>query len=393
MRYLHESNARPMRWAVAIWIAAAALPIGLQAQMADESAQDATSYRVYVANESSDIISRVVFTPGVGVEVEDEIPVGIMPGDIDGPHGLATSPDGEFFYVTIAHGTPYGTMWQFHAGPDTLVAKTELGLFPATMGLTPGGEIIAAVNFNLHGDMVPSDLSLVYAPEMLEIARVQTCLMPHGSRVNPSGTKHYSVCMHSDQLVELDLNTFQISKRYSLAPGHEMELALDDLGEHMPGMQMMHDAVCSPTWVEPAYGARADRFLYIACNKNQEILEIDVESWEVSRRFATGAGPYNLETTQDGRYLVATLKGEQGIAVYDLDSGELAHRFDSTQPVTHGVTSSPDGRYVFVTNESVGAVFGTLDVIDLETMELVGSTELRHQPGGIDFWKMDAAQR
>ena len=43
--------------------------------------------------------------------------------------------------------------------------------------------------------------------------------------------------------------------------------------------------------------------------------------------------------------------------------------------------------YAFVTNESIGSVPGTLDVIDLETLEVVGSAELAHQSGGIDFWK------
>ena len=107
------------------------------------------------------MVSRVAFTPGEGAEVEREIPVGMMPGDIDGAHGISVSPDGEFWYVTIAHGTPQGFLWKFHAGPDTLVARTRLGLFPATMGITPDGQFLLAANFNLHGDMVPSNVSVV----------------------------------------------------------------------------------------------------------------------------------------------------------------------------------------------------------------------------------------
>ena len=146
------------------------------------SAQSPT-YRVYVANESSDLVSRVAFTPGEGAVVEKEIAVGIMPGDNDGAHGLSVSPDGRYWYLTIAHGTPYGYLWKFHAGPDTLVARTRLGLFPATIGITPDGQFLLAANFNLHGDMVPSTISVVYTPEMLEITKIRTCLMPHGSRV------------------------------------------------------------------------------------------------------------------------------------------------------------------------------------------------------------------
>ncbi len=338
-------------------------------------------YRVYVANESSDLISRVAFTPGQGAVVENEITVGVMPGDNDGAHGLSVSPDGRYWYVTIAHGTPYGYVWKFHAGPDTLVARTRLGLFPATMGITPDGQFMLAANFNLHGDMVPSDISVVYTPEMVEITKVRTCLMPHGSRVRPDGAKQYSACMHSDQLVEIDVGTFEVSGRFRVAPGHEGVMHGD-----MEGHGGMGDQVCSPTWVEPGLGARANRVVYVACNRNREILEVDTERWEVARRFATGQGPYNLEVTGDGARMVATLKGEQAVAVFDLESGVEIGRVETSRPVTHGVVASPDGRYAFVTNESVGSVLGTLDVIDLRTLEVVATVELGHQSGGIDFW-------
>lgn len=350
----------------------------------------APTYRVYVANESSDLVSRVAFTPGEGVVVEKEIPVGIMPGDNDGAHGISVSPDGEYWYVTIAHGTPRGYLWKFHAGPDTLVARTRLGLFPATMGLTPDGQFLMAVNFNLHGDMVPSDVSVVYTPSMIEVARVKTCLMPHGSRVRADGTRQYSACMHSERLVEIDVESFEISAQFDLSPGREGPFADGAEEGAADGMDhaAMADRVCSPTWVEPAAGVRADRFVYVACNRNGEVLEVDTEDWSVSRRFATGQAPYNLEATADGARLVATLKGEQAVAVFDLDAGTELGRIPTSRPVTHGVVASPDSRYAFVSNESVGSVRGTLDVIDLQMLEVVESIELQHQSGGIDFWSV-----
>ena len=385
---------------------------------AQDVSPEPTEYRLYVANESSDIVSRVVFRPGVGVEVEKEIPVGIMPADNDGAHGITVSPDGDFWYLTIAHGTPYGYVWKFAAGPDTLVARAELGLFPATMGITPNGQFLVAANFNLHGDMVPSDLSVVYTPTMTELSRVVTCLMPHGSRVSFSGAHQYSACMHSDQLVEFDLATLEVSRRFSLAPGREGPLDPRDQGTGvhvmvvdgtmpvaggqpslmrvdtsagaMPGMPAMADEsapVCSPTWAEPGAGDLADRVVYVACNRNSEILEIDTEDWSVRRRFSTGAAPYNLEVTSDGSLLVATLKGEQAVSLISLESGEELARLATTQPITHGVVTSPDGRYAFVSNEAIGATPGTLDVFDLVALERVASIDLRYQPGGIGFWR------
>ncbi len=347
------------------------------------------TYRVYVANESSDMISRVAFTPGQGATVEREIPVGIMPGDNDGAHGVRVSPDGRHLYVTIAHGTPHGSLWKYHAGPDTLVSRTELGLFPATMGVTPDGQFLLAANFNLHGDMVPSDISVVYTPEMVEVTRIRTCVMPHGSRVLGDGTRHYSACMHSDQLVEIDLADFRVSARFDLTPGREgliVDAAVDGTRSTGEAPMAMREPACSPTWVEPGSRPGAEHLVYVACNRNAEVLEVDTRFWRVSRRMPTGRGPYNLEVTPDGELLLVTLKAERAVAVIDLESGREAGRVATSRAVTHGVVASPDGRYAFISNESVGSLPGTVDVIDLETLMVVDSLELGHQSGGIDFW-------
>ena len=347
----------------------------------------ALEYRLFVTNESSDIVSRVVFDPVRGARVEGEIPVGFMSADTDAPHGVAVDPAGEYLYVTIAHGTPDGWLWKLRADDGSMVARTTLGRFPASVGTSPDGRFAFVVNFNLHGDRVPSDLSVVFTPNLREVARITSCLMPHGSRTSVSGSRHYHVCMHSDQLVELSLTTFAISNRFSLAPGREMRLEPDDTGslheEHDPGR------LCSPTWVAPAKGAGADRFVYVACNASNEVVEVDVQSWTVTRRFETGPRPYNLDTSPDGRLIVATLRGGAAVSVIDLEFSQLLAELPTTREITHGVVISPDGRYAFVTNESIGGLPGTLDIFDLAALERVSSVELRLQPGGVDLWRVD----
>jgi len=58
--------------------------------------------------------------------------------------------------------------------------------------------------------------------------------------------------------------------------------------------------------------------------------------------------------------------------------------------VSHGVVVGPEGRYAFITNESMGSDRGTLDVIDLSLLEMVESIELGHQPGGVGLWDPSA---
>jgi DNA-binding beta-propeller fold protein YncE len=357
--------------------AAALAAIPLSAQSGE------SSYWVYVANEASDLVSRVRFDGSEVVE-EKAISVGFHPADLDGAHGITVSPTGDHWYVSIAHGQPYGQVWKMETETEQFVDSAQVGLFPSTMSMTPDGASLFVVNFNLHGDPIPSSVSAVFTPFMQEVRQIETCVMPHGSRVSQDGTRHYSVCMMSDQLVETSIVGLDVSRRMSLTLGHE------GVTEHTGsvtsnGSEVDPASICKPTWVVVSPD---DERLYVPCNGRGEVLEIDAETLEVLRRFPAGRGPYNADITPDGSKLVVTLKGNQAIAIYDLATGEET-RVETSRPITHGVVVSPDGRYAFVSNEAVGATRGTLDVMDIAEGRLVASTELHYQPGGIGFWKME----
>ncbi len=340
------------------------------------------SYWVYVANEASDLVSRVRFDGSEVVE-EKAISVGFHPADLDGAHGITVSPSGDHWYVSIAHGQPYGQVWKMETETEQFVDSARVGLFPSTMSMTPDGASLFVVNFNLHGDPIPSSVSAVFTPFMQEVRQIETCVMPHGSRVSRDGTRHYSVCMMSDQLVETSIMGLDVSRRMSLTLGHEG--ATEHTGSVASnGNEVDPATICKPTWVVVSPD---DERLYVPCNGRGDVLEIDAQSLEVLRRFPAGRGPYNADITPDGSKLVVTLKGNQAIAIYDLATGEES-RVETSRPVTHGVVVSPDGRYAFVSNEAVGATRGTLDVVDIAAGRLVASAELHYQPGGIGFWKM-----
>ncbi len=347
------------------------------------TAAPAASYWVYVANESSDLVSRVRFGPN-GVVEEKTISVGIHPTDLDGAHGLFVAPNGRHWYLSLSHGRPYGAVWRFETGTDRFVDSTTVGLFPATIAVSRDGASLFVVNFNLHGDPVTSSVSAVFTPLMTETKKIPTCVRPHGGRLNRDATRHYSACVTSDQLIEIATNRLEVNRRYSLTRGHEGLLSTERSGAVVGGPD-----ACKPTWVAVAPD---DRHLYVPCNGRREVLEFETETLDITRRFATGAGPYNADVSADGRVLVVTLKGNQSVAIFDLATGHEV-RVATSQPVTHGVVISPDSRFAFISNEAVGATRGTVDVIDLRSKTLVASTEVQYQPGGIGFWKMEIQPR
>ena len=353
-------------------------------------------YYLFVASEGNDQIALVKFGPS-GIRVERTHVTGIKPSDVDGPHGVATSPDGKFYYVTTAHGSPFGYLWKYATHNDSLAGRVMLGNFPATAQVTPDGSFVYVVNFNLYGEMVPSSISIVAADEMVEVARVKTCTMPHGSRINPQGTKQYSGCMMDDLVVEIDTRDFGVSRHFMLGKGKEHGMSgppqmraasagAHDMSGHGMEMPKPGDVGCSPTWVQPsADGAK----IFVACNKSSEIVEIDVASWSMTRRFPTGNGVYNLAVTRDGRYLVGTNKRDQSVSVIDIASGTQAARIPTTRRVASGIALSSDDRYAFVTQEGVGSEPGTVDVVDLRALRKVATVDVGQQAGGIDFWKAE----
>jgi hypothetical protein len=49
------------------------------------------------------------------------------------------APDGKHYYVSIGHGSPYGSLWKYTTGDDQVGRRVELGLFPATVAVSPDG--------------------------------------------------------------------------------------------------------------------------------------------------------------------------------------------------------------------------------------------------------------
>ena len=58
---------------------------------------------------------------------------------VDGPHGVALSPDKKFLFVSTAHGAPFGFLWKYALEGDSVAGRVMLGNFPATAQVTPDG--------------------------------------------------------------------------------------------------------------------------------------------------------------------------------------------------------------------------------------------------------------
>ena len=355
-------------------------------------------YYLYVAAESDDTVSLLKFD-GSNLSETKRIVVGSYPTENEGPHGLTVDPNGKYWYLTLAHGNPYGKLIKYSTETNEVVDETTLGLFPASMQISTVTGFLYCVNFNLHGDMKPSSVSVVDPETMTEITRIKTGSMPHGSRITSDGLKQYSVAMMSGELFEIDALSLEVSRILDLEDHSKMDHSKmnDSKVDHskmdhskmndskMDHSEMKHSNV-KPTWVIPHPNRNV---IYIAGNGTDEIIEVDSDSWKISKRIKTGKGPYNIEISPDGKYMIATLKSIGSTGIWDLDSGKLLSEVKNSTSVSHGITISPDSKYAFISVEGIGGEPGIVDVIDIKSQTLIDNIEIGKQAGGIAFWKME----
>ena len=215
-----------MRRMIGVLAGAALLAVSAGAADVDKN------YYVYVAAESDDTVHLVRYGPGGG-ELVRTITVGAFATETEGPHGIRLSPDGRHWYVTIAHGMPYGSVFKYDTSDNISVADVQVGLFPATMDISNSTGLMFVANFNLHGDMEPSSISVVDTVSMMEIAQIDQGFMPHGSRASPDGRFHYSVGMMDDALYEIDVMQLKMGRRLHLTPDDDAPAEMNHDGHMM----------------------------------------------------------------------------------------------------------------------------------------------------------------
>ena len=369
---------------------------GLAAMVAGSLAAQEPRYKVGIVSESGDIVTWLK-PQGATLVVERVVPVGIMPADIDGPHNITMAPDMKSYFVTIAHGVPFGTLWRFDAGNDSVMGKATVELFPTTIAVTPDGEFAFVANSDFHGDRPRTNVvSIVHVPTMSKITDLPACDMPHGVKVNHAGTFAYVSCMNSDEILEIDTNTFGITRRARIGKGHNMNMAGMDhaaMNQTLPApgsAPAPHEAggilakECAGTFVSVSPD---DKTLYLACNYGNSVQVWDAAALTLVKEIPVGIGAYNVEPSPDGSIGIVTNKKDQSFSILDLKTLTELARIKTTKKIVHGVAFSPDGKFAYVSQESIGSDPGAIDVVDLATRKVTSSIAIPAQPTGITIFK------
>ena len=338
------------------------------------------TYQVVVVSESGDMATWL--TPsGPQLTPDRIVPVGVMPSDIDGPHNVTVAPDGKSYYITVAHGTPFGSLWKLDTSNDSILGKSQVELFPTTVSLTPDGQLALVANSDFHGDHPRTNVvSVIHTPTMTKITDLEACDMPHGVKVNHAGSRAYVSCMHSDEILELEVATLTLTRRAHTGAAHAATSVSAASHSGPAPTSPSQTSECSPTFVSVS---RDDKRLFVACNAANTLQVWDAGTLRQIKEIPVGKGAYNVEPSPNGKFVLVTNKKDQSVSVIEASGLSEVARIPTSKRIVHGIAYSPDSRFAYISCESIGIDPGAVDVIDLKSRTRVSTVPIAGQPTGI----------
>ncbi|HEY7953657.1 MAG: hypothetical protein ACHQ17_08110 [Polyangia bacterium] len=187
--------------------------------------------RYAITDNRSDELSFVTVGKAMP-QLLGNIPVGDVPVELEGPHHLASSPDGKYIYYNLSNyvpGTGSGPHGSHGTGdvPGSLVkldAATGAKVGEVLVDRNPGDVILNAAGtlaFVTHYDLLRvqeqlteglpaeqgySDVYIVDTASMTVLSQIAVGPTTHGEGLSPDEKTLYVVCAQSDELAVLDVS-------------------------------------------------------------------------------------------------------------------------------------------------------------------------------------------
>ncbi|HEV8538048.1 MAG TPA: YncE family protein [Bacteroidota bacterium] len=319
--------------------------------------------KLYVPNQGDDNVAIIDIDSLV---VTRYIGVGRSPV-IEGPHFVVAND--RFWYVSLVGA---GQVWKFDALADTLVGYAKIQGMPALLELTPDGSKLYVSQFTTS---MTNKVIVVNTSTMTVVNSITVWTMPHGMRMNHTGTKLYVANMMSDNISVIGLQDDEVITTIPLA---------SDAMPFGPAKYMPMEICISPD----------DSILMVTCSETQEVRMFDAVRYTLIDSFIVGDQPWHLQFTPDGQFCyVANRRGNSASMIH----APMRHVMETIAGVSlfdypHGCDVSVDGKYVFVSNENVGHRFtpryntdyvGNVCVIDGATNQIVKVLEVGKMPTGL----------
>lgn len=327
--------------------------------------------KVYVANQGCDVVT--VFDAATQLPMR-YIKVGASPGQIESPHMIKVSADGNYWYVVFS---VTGTVLQkFRTSDDSYVGKATLGIGSwNTLSLSNDSKYGFAVDWQPDGRVAHVNLNTMSLMSPNPIwGGAQLLPDAHGSAINKDGDTLYLTSQVGNFIMKVPVDDPGSVERISLNP------------PSLPSSASLldpHEIIFSPD----------NLYYYVSCQKSNEIRVMRVADDALEAIIPTGkypleitfsknpATPYLFVTCEYDDTPPATNRGSVTVINYTTNTVVKNLRTNMAEP--HGVAVDDENGLVYVTNRNItgpsiphhtsncGGRNGFISFIDLNTLEVI----------------------
>lgn len=288
---------------------------------------DPNRKKLYIVMQGCDKVAVVDEATKVIVRYID---VGIIPNQIEAPHQVRVSPDGQYWYVVFSFGD---ILQKFRTSDDSLVGTVNITSSTWNTLIFSNDGQTGYVN----GTSAPEVTAVVDLATM-SLNSIHPLSSPHGGFVTPDNQYLYLTCQTGNFITKVELPTFDDSK-IVLVPGQQITTSstLDP-----------HEIILTPDGL---------RYM-VSCQKSNEVRVFQLSNDSLLKVINVGSKPqeFALLPSLNKAFVSCT---EQFVDVnkkgmiysIDLDSYALDSIYTGFQP--HGLVADDETKLVYVTNLNI----------------------------------------
>ncbi len=339
---------------------------------------------LYVANQNGASVSIIDVATRAEATRIDLQALGFGPNAK--PHDTAVDPDGGHWYVTLIGEN---RVLKFDRS-NQLVGQVEMEV-PGLVVAHPTRDMLL-VGRSMTAVDPPSSIALIRRSDMTLVDEIDVLFpRPHALAAGREGRWAYTASLAVNQIAAIDLESGDVHLVEVPATGGEPseEPVTAEPGAH-------HAAHAAHTLVEFALSPDG-RTMVAGGEISGDLVVFDLSDPGAPRVVGTvplGGAPWHPAFAPDGRTVWVPLHRADAVAAVDASRWEVIERVGGrglAQP--HAVQPSPDGRWIFVSNnntegtytpEGVDPKAGTVVVIDPEAREIVDVLEVGPNAAGIE---------
>lgn len=321
------------------------------------------SYRVFVCNQASDIISVI---DGDNKVVSRIANVDFNP-IIDAPHMVKEF--GDFYYVTLISANKLLKIRK----SDNQIAGETSGIDKAGMiQISPDGTKAFVSRSSTSGGIYNSVFA-VSLSDMSIITEISLPVtgVPHALALTPDGKKLYVANLTKDRISIVDAETHE----------YVDDIILDQGTEPM-------EATISPD----------GNYLYVSGMGNNKLIVIDTKTQQVVTSVDVNHMPMHIAVSSNGTKIYVATMMMSTVDVVEKSGNNWIRTGRISHPgfnMLHGCDLSPDDKYLFVSSRNLNGNYqpkfkingegnnGTLGIINTVTLQVEKILDLKEFPSGL----------